>query len=90
MLGIYFAAKYTPFVFQNAQLLNAVSAAAAAAAAPPSPPQPLLLGPTEVVKSSGTFPAPTKIPGRNYYNDEVVIRNSDSGKGEIPNIFIRA
>lgn len=43
--------------------------------------QPLLLGPDELVKSSGKFSAPTKIPGKNYCKDEVVIRNSDSGKG---------
>ncbi|KAL0273542.1 UNVERIFIED_CONTAM: hypothetical protein PYX00_006173 [Menopon gallinae] len=42
--------------------------------------QPLMLGPDELVKSSGKFSAPTKIPGKNYCKDEVVIRNSDSGK----------
>jgi len=39
-----------------------------------------LLGPGEVVASSGRFGHPTKIPGKNYYKDEVVIRNADSGK----------
>lgn len=39
-----------------------------------------LLGPGEVVSSSGRFGHPTKIPGKNYYKDEVVIRNADSGK----------
>lgn len=41
---------------------------------------PPLLAPGEVVASSGRFPQPTKIPGKNYFKDEVVIRNADSGK----------
>ena len=36
--------------------------------------------PGEVVGSSGKFGQPTKIPGKNYFKDEVVIRNADSGK----------
>ena len=40
------------------------------------------LGPGEVVKNSGKFTKPTKIPGKNYSKDEIIIRNSDSGKGE--------
>ncbi|XP_059046203.1 eukaryotic translation initiation factor 4E-binding protein Mextli isoform X5 [Achroia grisella] len=47
-------------------------------AAPAEPPT--LLGPGEVIKPSGKFPKPTKIPGKNYSKDEVVIRNADSGK----------
>merc|ERR1719228_463719 len=39
-----------------------------------------LLGPGEVVATSGRFNQPTKIPGKNYFKDEVVIRNADSGK----------
>lgn len=49
-------------------------------AAPAEPPT--LLSPGEVIKPSGKFPKPTKIPGKNYSKDEVVIRNADSGKGE--------
>ncbi|XP_054289274.1 eukaryotic translation initiation factor 4E-binding protein Mextli-like isoform X6 [Macrosteles quadrilineatus] len=45
-----------------------------------SPPTPPVLGPGEVLKTSGKFSKPTKIPGKNYCKDEVVIRNSDSGK----------
>ncbi|XP_032455373.1 eukaryotic translation initiation factor 4E-binding protein Mextli isoform X11 [Nasonia vitripennis] len=41
---------------------------------------PPLLGPGEVIKNSGKFTKPTRIPGKNYCKDEVVIRNSDSGK----------
>jgi len=39
-----------------------------------------MLGPGEVVGTSGRFNQPTKIPGKNYFKDEVVIRNADSGK----------
>lgn len=41
-----------------------------------------MLGIGEVIKNSGKFAKPTRIPGKNYCKDEVVIRNSDSGKGE--------
>jgi hypothetical protein len=48
----------------------------------------LTLAPGEVVKNSGKFTKPTKIPGKNYSKDEIIIRNSDSGKGELErNIF---
>lgn len=40
------------------------------------------LSPGEVVKNSGKFTKPTKIPGKNYSKDEIVIRNADSGKGK--------
>ncbi|XP_046676507.1 eukaryotic translation initiation factor 4E-binding protein Mextli isoform X7 [Homalodisca vitripennis] len=46
----------------------------------PSSPIPPALGPGEVLKTSGKFPKPTKVPGKNYCKDEVVIRNADSGK----------
>jgi len=39
-----------------------------------------LLQPGEVITTSGRFSQPTKIPGKNYFKDEVVIRNADSGK----------
>lgn len=42
---------------------------------------PPLLGPGEIIKPSGKFSKPTRIPGKNYCKDEVVIRNADSGKG---------
>lgn len=48
----------------------------------PSPPNPPVLGPGEVLKTSGKFPKPMKIPGKNYCKDEVIIKNSDSGKGK--------
>lgn len=42
----------------------------------------LTLSPGELVKNSGKFSKPTKIPGKSYSKDEIIIRNSDSGKGE--------
>lgn len=39
--------------------------------------------PGEIVKNSGKFAKPTKIPGKNYSKDEIIIRNADSGKGEL-------
>lgn len=41
-----------------------------------------MLNPGELLRNSGKFTKPTKIPGKNYSKDEVVIRNADSGKGE--------
>ncbi|XP_039280908.1 eukaryotic translation initiation factor 4E-binding protein Mextli isoform X3 [Nilaparvata lugens] len=38
------------------------------------------LAPGDILKNSGKFLKPTKIPGKNYCKDELVIRNSDSGK----------
>lgn len=46
----------------------------------PMTPQPTLLNPGEILKTSGKYPKPTKIPNKNYCKDEVVIRNADSGK----------
>lgn len=39
------------------------------------------LGPNDIIRNSGKFSKPTKIPGKNYSKDEIVIRNADSGKG---------
>ena len=52
----------------------------------PSPTVPVL-NPGEVIKNSGKFTKPTRIPGKNYCKDEVVIRNSDSGKGKYQNLL---
>uniref|UniRef100_A0AAG5D7X6 K Homology domain-containing protein n=1 Tax=Anopheles atroparvus TaxID=41427 RepID=A0AAG5D7X6_ANOAO len=38
------------------------------------------LAPGELIRTSGKFPKPTKIPGKTYCKDEIVIRNADSGK----------
>lgn len=55
-------------------MLDASLSSAGPAAAP-------LLSPGELLRNSGKFIKPTKIPGKNYSKDEVVIRNADSGKG---------
>ncbi|XP_075153860.1 eukaryotic translation initiation factor mextil isoform X2 [Haematobia irritans] len=59
---------------------NAAAAAAAIASVGSANQQHLLLSPGEVIRNSGKFPKPTKIPGKTYCKDEVVIRNADSGK----------
>jgi len=41
------------------------------------------LMPGEILKNSGKFTAPSKIPGKIFLKDEVIIRNADSGKGII-------
>ncbi|XP_076243465.1 eukaryotic translation initiation factor mextil isoform X2 [Calliopsis andreniformis] len=56
---------------------NALSSPLASMTSPTTAP---ILGPGEVIKNSGKFVKPTRIPGKNYCKDEVVIRNSDSGK----------
>ncbi|KAH8366702.1 hypothetical protein KR200_008546 [Drosophila serrata] len=66
-------------VFNAASAAVAAQAAAIAAVGSPNQ-QHLLLPPGEVIRNSGKFPKPTKIPGKTYCKDEVVIRNADSGK----------
>ena len=39
--------------------------------------------PREVMISSGKYSGPTQPQGKSYFKDEVIIRNSDSGKGKI-------
>lgn len=39
-----------------------------------------ILGPGEVLKASGKYNKPTRVTGKKYCKDEVVIRNADSGK----------
>lgn len=46
-----------------------------------------ILSPGELIRTSGKFNKPTKIPGKNYSKDEVVIRNADSGKGSSINLL---
>lgn len=67
--------------FNAATAAAAAQAAAIAAVGSPNQ-QHLLLPPGEVIRNSGKFPKPTKIPGKTYCKDEVVIRNADSGKGK--------
>ncbi|KAL7648179.1 UNVERIFIED_CONTAM: hypothetical protein RMT77_000082 [Armadillidium vulgare] len=39
-----------------------------------------ILNPGELLKSSGKFSSPVRVPGKNHFKDEIVIRNADSGK----------
>ncbi|XP_004521863.1 eukaryotic translation initiation factor 4E-binding protein Mextli isoform X2 [Ceratitis capitata] len=71
----------TGFLSTSPTFGGAGAAAAAAIAAVGSAQQTqLLLAPGEVIRNSGKFLKPTKIPGKTYCKDEVVIRNADSGK----------
>ncbi|XP_073942043.1 eukaryotic translation initiation factor mextil isoform X1 [Choristoneura fumiferana] len=67
-----------PLLVPTMEGAGAGGAASPTLAAPAEPPA--MLAPGEVIKPSGKFPKPTKIPGKNYSKDEVVIRNADSGK----------
>ncbi|KAH8413410.1 hypothetical protein KR009_010910 [Drosophila setifemur] len=73
------AAAAAAAAFNAASAAAAAQAAAIAAVGSPNQ-QHLLLPPGEVIRNSGKFPKPTKIPGKTYCKDEVVIRNADSGK----------
>ncbi|XP_034472004.1 eukaryotic translation initiation factor 4E-binding protein Mextli isoform X2 [Drosophila innubila] len=73
------AAAAAAAAFNAATAAAAAQAAAIAAVGSPNQ-QHLLLPPGEVIRNSGKFPKPTKIPGKTYCKDEVVIRNADSGK----------
>ncbi|KAH8249404.1 hypothetical protein KR032_009393 [Drosophila birchii] len=78
-VGVGSAAAAAAAVFNAASAAVAAQAAAIAAVGSPNQ-QHLLLPPGEVIRNSGKFPKPTKIPGKTYCKDEVVIRNADSGK----------
>ena len=47
----------------------------------------LFVCPGDVLVPSGKFSRPTQPPGKSYFKDEVVIRNSDSGKGKLKDLF---
>ncbi|XP_076632676.1 eukaryotic translation initiation factor mextil isoform X2 [Colletes latitarsis] len=79
-MDVYYTQKLSHL--DNAEVIpdtptNALSSPLAAMTSPTVAP---ILGPGEVIKNSGKFVKPTRIPGKNYCKDEVVIRNSDSGK----------
>ncbi|XP_029164639.1 eukaryotic translation initiation factor 4E-binding protein Mextli isoform X3 [Nylanderia fulva] len=80
-MDVYYMQKLSHLDNQTDAILdtptNSLSSSLLAITSPTSPP---ILGPGEVIKNSGKFTKPTRIPGKNYCKDEVVIRNSDSGK----------
>lgn len=41
------------------------------------------LGPDEIIKSSGKYRDKPSKPSKNYCKEEIIIRNSDSGKGNV-------
>ncbi|CAN8024608.1 unnamed protein product [Ixodes persulcatus] len=71
---------FTPLANSSSTQLAYATQPSQQASLPASASPPLSLQPTEVLKSSGKFGKPAKIPGRNFLKDEIVIRNSDSGK----------
>nr|XP_043069203.1 eukaryotic translation initiation factor 4E-binding protein Mextli isoform X2 [Drosophila bipectinata] len=77
--GVNVGAAAAAAAFNVASAAAAAQAAAIAAVGTPNQ-QHLLLPPGEVIRNSGKFIKPTKIPGKTYCKDEVVIRNADSGK----------
>ncbi|KPU73575.1 uncharacterized protein Dana_GF14414, isoform E [Drosophila ananassae] len=77
--GVNVGAAAAAAAFNVASAAAAAQAAAIAAVGTPNQ-QHLLLPPGEVIRNSGKFLKPTKIPGKTYCKDEVVIRNADSGK----------
>ncbi|XP_053983080.1 eukaryotic translation initiation factor 4E-binding protein Mextli isoform X4 [Hylaeus anthracinus] len=79
-MDVYYTQKLSHL--DNAEVIpdTPTNALSSPLAAMTSPTVPSILGPGEVIKNSGKFVKPTRIPGKNYCKDEVVIRNSDSGK----------
>nr|XP_018895654.1 PREDICTED: mucin-19-like isoform X2 [Bemisia tabaci] len=77
--GNNFTSFYTAS-FSPGSLENAVNELTLNSKSVPYPPLSPVLSPGEMIKASGKFPKPTKLPGKNYCKDEVVIRNADSGK----------
>ncbi|CAN7981035.1 unnamed protein product [Ixodes pacificus] len=71
---------FTPLANSSSTQLAYATRPLQQASPPASASPPLSLQPTEVLKSSVKFGKPAKIPGRNFLKDEIVIRNSDSGK----------
>jgi len=75
--NIYYSARITSEIEPVIQTPDIIPSSGMLPSPTLTPP---LLGPGELLKTSGKFPKPTKIPGKNYCKDEVVIRNQDSGK----------
>ncbi|KAM7313969.1 eukaryotic translation initiation factor 4E-binding protein Mextli isoform X2, partial [Ixodes scapularis] len=71
---------FTPLANSSSTQLAYATRPLQQASLPASASPPLSLQPTQVLKSSVKFGKPAKIPGRNFLKDEIVIRNSDSGK----------
>lgn len=71
---------FTPLANSSSTQLGYASQPSQQASLPASASPLVSLQPTDILKSSGKFGKPVKIPGRNFLKDEIVIKNSDSGK----------
>nr|CAH7762591.1 unnamed protein product [Callosobruchus chinensis] len=78
-MNVYYKKKSNQCGTPQADMLESISSMSDSISSIISPTSPLL-APGEVIKSSGKFAKPTRIPGKKYCKDEVVIRNADSGK----------
>ncbi|XP_045471103.1 eukaryotic translation initiation factor 4E-binding protein Mextli isoform X2 [Harmonia axyridis] len=75
----YYRKRLNQFSQNDSMIESTISLADSLNSMPLSSSSPML-NPGEVLKSSGKFSKPTRIPGKKYCKDEVVIRNADSGK----------
>jgi len=76
------ATEFRPVVDSAKFCASATASLASMLAVEPPPPAVPSVPPGRVMVSSGKYDKPTRIPGKQQLKDEVVIRNSDSGKVE--------
>ncbi|KAG5892126.1 hypothetical protein JTB14_032348 [Gonioctena quinquepunctata] len=79
-MALYYRRKINQFGNSHVDMSESISSLNESLSSVIISSSPPLLGPGEVIKPSGKFPKPTRIPGKKYCKDEVVIRNADSGK----------
>ncbi|XP_072382265.1 eukaryotic translation initiation factor 4E-binding protein Mextli isoform X3 [Diabrotica undecimpunctata] len=79
-MNMYYRKKINQFGSSQVDMSESISSLNESLHSAMTSSPPPLLGPGEVIKPSGKFPKPTRIPGKKYCKDEVVIRNADSGK----------
>ncbi|CAH1993240.1 unnamed protein product [Acanthoscelides obtectus] len=78
-MNVYYKKKSNQCGASQADILDSITSMTGSVSSMISPSPPLLAA-GEVITSSGKFAKPTRIPGKKYCKDEVVIRNADSGK----------
>ncbi|CAH1105685.1 unnamed protein product [Psylliodes chrysocephalus] len=79
-MNLYYKKKINQFGNSHIDMSESISSLNESLTASITSSPPPILGPGEVLKPSGKFANPTRIPGKKYCKDEVVIRNADSGK----------
>ncbi|XP_074040546.1 eukaryotic translation initiation factor mextil isoform X3 [Leptinotarsa decemlineata] len=79
-MNLYYRRKINQFGNSQVDMSESISSLNESLSSMVISSSPPLLGPGEVIKPSGKFAKPTRIPGKKYCKDEVVIRNADSGK----------